>query len=561
MSFDYKALNEQKMKIHVFKEEVVQFLSSREIPLQLPSFGFRTTASSLQELRVAAIMDEFTLNCFQPECKLLEVSPDHFEQELAEFQPDMLFVESAWSGNHGLWKGKIAHGSREYFALVTYCQQRQIPIVFWNKEDPVHFDDFLVIAKTADFVFTTDNDKVPIYRSKLGHDRIYHLHFAAQPRIHNPIEKYNRQDKFCFAGAYYRCYPKRAELFDKFADVFLAKKGLDIYDREYGNKCATYQFPSKYKACILGKLDCTEIDKAYKGYNYGVNMNTITSSSTMFARRVFEMMASNTITVGNYAKGLENYFGELTICTDDVDELQKKLQKYCSDEASLHKYRLLGLREILSKHLYEDRLNDIVNKVFHLNRKKPLPVVTVISQAQNEQECKWIIEEFKSQIYHDKKLFLFYKDKLITELDFTGKYTPNAINRSMQETVMNGFVAYFSPQDYYAPYYLYDLMYTLRYCDAQAIGKNCFYRIDNATLQQTRGEMYCWGNSIALRRSIVSTENIQSNSFFSFINQGWISHKSIFYTDEWNYCQDTVGNKCMGVEVMDITSIVEVNQP
>lgn len=85
-------------------------------------------------------------------------------------------------------------------------------MVFWNKEDPIYTDTFMPAAKCADFVFTTDIDCIRKYKERLKHDRVYLLHFAAQPQKHNPVEKFTRKDKFCFAGAYYHRYPKEQKL-------------------------------------------------------------------------------------------------------------------------------------------------------------------------------------------------------------------------------------------------------------------------------------------------------------------------------------------------------------
>lgn len=161
-------------------------------------------------------------------------------------------------------------------------------------------------ARCADFVFTTDIDCIKKYKNALGHDRVFFLHFAAQPQVHNPIEKHERKDKFCFAGAYYHKYPNRAKTFDAFAEVFMQTKGLDIYDRNYNAPKPEFTFPSKYNQCILGCLDPGEIDMAYKGYNFGINMNSVEQSQTMFARRIFELLASNTVIVGNYSRGVKN---------------------------------------------------------------------------------------------------------------------------------------------------------------------------------------------------------------------------------------------------------------
>ena len=54
-------------------------------------------------LRVAVILDDFSRLGFHYEWNQVLVTPDDWRHELSE-QPDLLFVESAWRGNHGAWQ-------------------------------------------------------------------------------------------------------------------------------------------------------------------------------------------------------------------------------------------------------------------------------------------------------------------------------------------------------------------------------------------------------------------------------------------------------------------------
>ena len=65
--------------------------------------------------------------------------------------------------------------------MLNYCRSRGIPTVFWNKEDPPHFDDFIGAAKEFDFVFTTDADCVPMYREALGTTGYTYFHSPRSP--------------------------------------------------------------------------------------------------------------------------------------------------------------------------------------------------------------------------------------------------------------------------------------------------------------------------------------------------------------------------------------------
>src|SRR5690606_34021892 len=178
-----------------------------------------------------------------------------------------------------------SQNSTEVMNLIKFCKLNGIKTMFWNKEDPVHFGSFVDVATQVDVVFTTDIDCIGRYKAHVGHDRVYLMPFAAQPKTHNPIEKYERKDAFNFAGSFYLKYPERQRDFVNLTDVATKFRALEIYDRNFNNPHPHYTFPEQYQQYILGRLEPHEIDKAYKGYVYGINMNTIKQSQSMFARR------------------------------------------------------------------------------------------------------------------------------------------------------------------------------------------------------------------------------------------------------------------------------------
>ena len=54
-------------------------------------------------LKMAVIMDEFTYCCYEPECDMMQITPDNFKEEIDSFAPDLLFIESVWRGKDNLW--------------------------------------------------------------------------------------------------------------------------------------------------------------------------------------------------------------------------------------------------------------------------------------------------------------------------------------------------------------------------------------------------------------------------------------------------------------------------
>lgn len=511
---------------------------------------FKLRAKTLKELRVAAIMDQFTLESYRPECQLLEVTPEHWKEEIETFQPELLFIESAWKGKDDLWYRKVDRSSKEMYELTSYCHDKNIPVVFWNKEDPIYTTQFMTTAALADYVFTTDIDCVQRYKTELGHDQVYHLHFAAQPEIHNPIEKYERKDKFCFAGAYYHRYPRRAEIFDKFAEVFIRTKGFDIYDRNYQNARPEHAFPERYNPYILGSLPSSQIDVAYKGYVYGINMNSVQQSQTMFARRAFEMLASNTITVGNYSRGIKNYFGDLTICTDDDKTLEKDLERYCADAETADKYRLAGLRKALSEHLYEDRLDFIVQKVFGKSIKRHLPKIAMIARYQGEEELSRLQETFRKQEYEAKILYLIGDGKKESADNMVYLTAQEARQRLCVNEQNVDYFACICGADYYGRNYLTDMALTLRYGNYTAIGKADYYTGQSGEpVKKNEGKNYATVNRLAAKRAIVSCHSLETVSLWDCSDTGRdYEMANMFAVDSFNYCEAYTGDSCQTVD-------------
>lgn len=521
-------------EIEVKQEDVLACRSKAE------EKKYSISSSSLKDIKVAAIMDRFTLECFEPECNLLQLTPMNWKSEMENFIPDILFIESAWRGKDDLWTGKINHCSLELQELTDYCHQNDIPVIFWNKEDPIYTDTFMPTARRADFIFTTDMDCIQKYKIQCKHDRVYHLHFGAQPKTHNPIEKYERKNKLCFAGAYYTRYPERCKVFNDFSEVFIAEKGMDIYDRNYNDTESEYKFPDCYQPYILGTLDPSEIDIAYKGYLYGVNMNSVSQSQTMFARRVFELLASNTVVVGNYSRGVKNYFGDLTICTNDKATLKKNVQEYCTDANTLDKYRLLGLRKVLSEHLMEDRFRYVVNKVSNGAFNKIEPMVHVFGWPLNVEEANRIIRSYNNQTYLNKKLYLIASDDLILNenREEIEVISPDDLQNIADQCQ---YVSYFCAQDWYGANYLVDFMLATRYMDADAYCKSeKFVEENDKILIVNRGKGYRNVLETTLRSAMFKPyllNRIKVSDIDKDYDIGSLTN-SIFAVDRFNYCEN-----------------------
>lgn len=492
----------------------------------------------IKEFKVACILDEFSFQCFKYQCRLIRLMPENWKQTMHIEQPHLLFVESAWQGN-GVW-GDVSI-SKEVCILVDWCKQYNIPTVFWNKEDPYDFNRFIGCAKLFDYVFTTDMGSIEKYKKILGHNRVYILPFAAQTAIHNPIEVYEkRSEKACFAGTYYAFqFTERQKNLEVIFSV-VQSYGLDIFDRHYGKKISKFAFPEKYERYIVGTLKGEEIIKAYKGYKISINLNSIKNSLTMFARRVFELLASNTIVVSAYSLGEEELLGDLTICSDNKEELERKLSKIVKDNLFYKKYRLLGLRKVLQYHTYKERFDYIAEKVLNIKLPDKWEQAAVVGFAHNYSELNQLIDTFLKQTYVKKVLYIFCSfncaDKgenniYIYNVDFY-KY------RKLEDIIYEKYISFFHKEDFYGKNYLMDLMSTTLYINCDGFGKGTYYSAENGLKLCNEGKEYRYVKVLLYRNAMVKADIIKDKTAGELENilcSETINAPCLFSIDAFNY--------------------------
>jgi len=519
------------------------------------------TDKKTHELKIACIMDPFTYGSYSHEATFRQLTPEKWKDELKIFSPDLLFIESAWRGKDELWWNAVGKKCDELVAIVKYCNKHNIPTAFWNKEDPVHFDTFINTAVLFDFVFTTDIDIIDKYKIALQHDKVYLLPFACQPRMNNPIEKYERKDAFCFAGAYYVRYPDRTKDLDEFMLHLPEIKPIEIYDRNYGKNDPTYMFPEQFKPFIVGTLPFEEIDKAYKGYNYAINLNSVKQSQSMFARRVYEVLASNTVTVSNFSRAVRLLFGDLVITSDNGTEMVKRVGDLAKDELALKKHKLIALRKVLTEHTYKDRLEYLVSKVFNRDVEDSSSLISMICFIQDKVTYEQCLKTFDKQKYQHKNLLIitdhFKTDNArndIKIIDFN-----DVQNKTVTDLCPSAdYIAMINTDDYYGANYLTDLVLSTYYFDGAVIGKASYYQCtdNDEIVLQNEDMQYHIVNSISLYTSIVKEKELSGlkiDTLKKINKSSELGNLECLSIDEFNYCQN--GKNLSSEEI----SLVEAN--
>ncbi|ADE13576.1 methyltransferase FkbM family [Nitrosococcus halophilus Nc 4] len=540
----------EKLPVRSTRQHAVdRFEPSRTIP----SLTEVQQLNKAKPLKIASIMDDFTFNSFNPECELHQLTPAHWQAELVACQPELLFIESAWRGKDKLWGSKVGHKSEEVQGIVAWCREHHIPTVFWNKEDPVHFETFLNTAKLFDFVFTTDIDCIHRYKAALGHERVYLLPFACQPAIHNPIETYERKDAFCFAGAYYARYPERTRDLESFIVELPDFRPVEIYDRNYGMNDPRYQFPAAYQPYIVGTLPFEEIDKAYKGYRYAINLNSIKQSQTMFARRVFELLACNTLTVSNFSRGLRLLFNDLIITTDSGGEMVRRLHQLADDRTHRDRLCLAELRKVMLEHTYGERMAYVLSKVTGRRITDPLPGVTVIAPANSPDDVERLLAHFQRQQGVESSLTLVLGSTLERARVETMLPGSDERIRLLDEAALEGktladlaqgadWITGMLPQDYYGPHYLLDMVLATRYSQAAVIGKAAYHGLHDGQITLNQAEQaYRPAKVLKARSAALSVEaagQIKAQDWLAGLEQWEYTLPNQLAIDAFNYCQE-----------------------
>jgi FkbM family methyltransferase len=459
---------------------------------------------NLRQLRVACIADEFTYHSFAPECELLQLRSDTWKAQLQAFSPDLVFIESAWRGVADSWQRKVSDVSPELVDLIEWAMLARIPTAFWCKEDPVHFVRFLPVARMVDHVFTTDIDCIPRYMAALRHERVHLLPFAAQPALHNPIESFPREDAFCFAGSFYRKYPERQADFQALVKVARRLRSLVIYDRNSNRpQPHDFNYPDEFRSELRDALDYAEVDRAYKGFRFGITVNTIKHSQSMFARRAFELMACNTVVVSNFSRGLRLLFADLVVASDNAGELAQRLTPVCNDERHYRALRLRALRSVLGQHTYSHRLAYVVSRIEQRLVAPPRPKVAVVAEVANAADAERAATAMNRQTWRDAELLLVGP---VGSLPPAFRALPD---RNALAATLDSFdhVAVFDVGDYYGPEYLTDLALATSFARDDGVTKSAFYRAeaDGSTLLQGDGRQYKVVAAATLRRSLVRT--------------------------------------------------------
>ncbi len=520
-------------------------------------------------IRALSILDEFTETCFRPELDLTRLSKQRWQKQLRA-GTDLLFVESAWRGNDKAWNYALnkydAQDPNVLARVLEECRSLGIPSVFWNKEDPVNYEVFINAARHFDWVFTTAAEAVPRYDEEMGGSRAQALPFAAQPAVHNPIgRRIEVLPRVCFAGSWRGDkYAERGNDFVTLLDPPMQAGVLDIIDRYADHPDADrLGFPPPYKTAVIGSLPYPRMLQAYKRYAAFLNVNSVTDSTTMFSRRVFELLACGTPVISTPAVGLEEMLGDTVLITSSPAQTRNYVDQMVHDETARDHLGQRGMRLVMNEHTYSDRTDRILERIGLPALGRIQPGCTVVCVSNRPDRLAHALENFDRQSYGGKHLLFVTNSGAfdIDELDKRIASIPRArwiaadpdltlgecLNLAIDQ-LDTAFVAKMDDDDLYGDDYLADLMTAFLYSEADIVGKGGYYchvaGRDETWLRGAYRE-FKYGEYVAGGTIVASVEAIDDLRFQAvprgtdtrFLKDAAAAGLRIFSADRFNFVQ------------------------
>lgn len=406
------------------------------------------------DINIGIIADEFLYNSFKDIANFYYINRENYKQ----FKLEVFIVATAWRGLDNDWKGlanprnsKIRNDLND---IISYYRKQGVKIVFYSKEDPPNYDKYVDIAKQCDYIFTTAVEKVQDYKKDCDNDKVYVLEFGVNPIYNNPIGMNTSSfDSAIFAGSWYEKYPQRKNDTQMIFDgVIEAEKELKVIDRNYSLNLQNYFYPIKYLKYISPSIEHKMLQKIFKLYKWVINLNSVQTSETMFANRVYELQAMGNLILSNYSLGMNNLFPNIFI-VNNKNEIKYIMNNV--DENELYLHRLQGIRQVLLNHTTYHRINYLLSKIgyeksFIKNRK-----IAVVGDTTHEniQKC------FNRQSYECKEL-VDVKEIVNVYQDFD-------------------YITFFNSNYDYGEFYLEDLVNGFKYTNSSYVTKDAYMKSGN----------------------------------------------------------------------------------
>ncbi|MDU8925043.1 glycosyltransferase [Pasteurellaceae bacterium LIM206] len=499
-------------------------------------------------IKFISILDEISHTSFDSEFRLFQLNKTTFEKQIQSSTSLGLFIESCWKGNFGAWEyaftsPNLQHqNAQNLLKALDTAKNRALPIIFWNKEDPMHYEKFLPISSKCDVIFTTDSNKVADYRRDVPNAKVEPLLFAANINICNPANRFRSEmENICFAGSYYGVgHDDRKRQMDALLPTIIKFNGA-IYDRMSQTGNERYSYPRKYRRFIRPAVPFREIVEVYKRFKIFLNVNTITDSPTMMSRRVYELLACGTPVISTPSMAIDKQFKGIVQVAKNAKEANKIAKRLLENEWEWLRLSHLGYREVMLKHTYEHRAIQIAN-VMGKNIQFENPLASIVMATRRPQFIDRIVENVSKQVYPNVEIIIITQEyseqqceELKQKLEKSGKQfqhihiiqnnSDDTLGKRLNQSIElseGEYVAKFDDDDFYFPNYLQDMLLPFKFGDYGIVGKKeifMYFEKENKTFVRYKGSRHIETDFLT-GATLVFTRKALNSLKFGNLNRG-----------------------------------------
>jgi hypothetical protein len=226
---------------------------------------------------------------------------------------------------------------------------------------------------------------------------------------------------------------------------------------------------------------------AYTSYKVFLNVNSVTTSPSMCARRLFELSAAQTAVVTGPAASIEGYFGEDVTVVADAEQTRTELAVLLRHSEFRERRALRAHRRVFDEHLYAHRVATVLGAAGQ-TVDADVPSVTIVVPTNRPAQLDDVFG-FVGRQRHDRiQLVLVQHGFEVSESDLTRRAKETGVDelvvraagaavtlgRCMNlglEAADGEFVAKMDDDNWYGPNYLRDLVRAFSYTDAEVVGK------------------------------------------------------------------------------------------
>ncbi|APF39944.1 glycosyltransferase family 2 protein [Neomicrococcus aestuarii] len=348
--------------------------------------------------RIGIISDLFLYKSFVGLADFVPITPDNYAEHLDSL--DVLLVVSSWRGIDNVsWVGLGGNSPTRRVLLdeiIPQCKAKDIPVVFYSKEDPPNYERFVTISKHCDHIFTSAEEMIPRYQRDAPDAKSYNvLPFGVNPLSHSPIgSRMFPSSTAFFAGSWFtKKYSERAKWGSRILDGIVASKDYElvVFDRNSTLDNSKYIFPLRYSPYLYDAVNHDFLLGLQRSTDVVVNLNSVTASQTMYANRAVELQASGTLIISNYNQGLNSHFPHIHIANSTSD-VRRMLDGLTFEE--LRRVQSAGIRAAFDSELALYRIDKILNVAGIFEQRPSLSARVILEDADDRLRDQFAKQSF-----------------------------------------------------------------------------------------------------------------------------------------------------------------------